>query len=473
MLELVPNEPSLGSRQPPSNRHAEQAALGAVLIKPTVLDELLALAVDDFLFPDHREILEAMRALDGRGLKVDPIVLADELKTRGVLGKLEGGEAYLLTLANATPTAENVEYYVRIVAAKATLRRLIATCAEISSSAYGDLGDVEEFLREARAKVTEIDVPGGAGPQPIGPDLDPLLEELERRAQQPEAFALQTGLRAFDEKTGGLHAPSMIVVAANPGMGKTSWAWNVAIHNARRALPVLVFSLEMKRKQLVERAIVLEARVNSHSVRLGRLSTQDWVRIHGASARLVGANLMVDDRNLTSKGICATARRWWQRWKYQKNPRDASTPMLGLVVIDYLGLVESDDPDERTRERQVARMSRRFKLLAMELGIPVVLISQLSRDNTKAKEGSKPRRPVLSDLRDSGAVEADADMVVFTWREGDPERVNGVLRQHAELLVPKNRIGGVTGDVDCEWFPEFMAYEDAQVDAEQAEMQFP
>lgn len=453
------------TRSPPHSLEAERAALGSVLIRSSALDDLHDLQVDDFFLPAHREILEAMRAVALRNRTVDVLALADELKAQGMLTRLEGGAVYLNELANATPTAENVRQYAGIVAAKATLRRIIATCADAMSTAYAD-GDPEELLNRLRISVGDIELPTSKGPVRVGDVVGKTIDGIQKRGEEPEKYLVPTGLARVDRKIGGLRANHLIVVAANPGKGKTSFVWNVAINAALAGVPVLVFSLEMEQDELIERGLSYLGRINGRAVSLGRMSVEEWHRVHRAGATLdrdretdQEVPLYVDDRKLTASQVCAEARRW--RAKHP-SPR-------AMIVIDYLGLVESDT-DERTREREVAKMSRQFKLLAhrTQANAPVVLCAQLNRDNVSTKDG-KPRPPVLRDLKDSGAIEADADMVIFPWWEGRPPATG---THPAELRIGKYR-GGAVSEIDVIWEPEYMTFADVPEDDDQQQMDLP
>lgn len=445
--------PAPAERVPPHDLQAEKSALGSVLIKPAALDDLADLEVDDFFLPAHREIVEAMRAVAKRAPAIDVVILADELKARGVLAKLDGGENYLLVLANATPTAENVRYYAGIVANKAMLRRLIATCAEIQSTAYGDFGDEPDaFLAEAQRKLGEIELHGAAGPVRVGDAVSDVLQAMEDRGNKPESFLIPTGIKSMDHRIGGLRGGHLIVVAANPGRGKTAWAVNVAVHAAlAEGIPVLIFSIEMETYELIERMLAGKARVNGRSVSHGRMNYPEWQRVTTAASALAEypdgrpVPLYVDDRKLTAGQVCAQARRW----------RAQHPDSRALIVIDYLGLVLPDE-EEKSREREVAKMSRAFKLLGhkTKANASVIMCCQLNRDN-KGKDG-KMRTPVVGDLRESGSIEADADMVILPWWEGDP----GATGRHpADLIIGKHR-GGPKGVIRVDWEPEFLTFTD-------------
>ena len=289
---------------------------------------------------------------------------------------------------------------------------------------------------------------------------------MERRAEKPEESLVPTGIKSVDEKLAGFRSNELIVVAANPGRGKTAFAFNMAVRAAvLQKIPTLVFSLEMSLDQLIERAIAGEAKVNGRHVSLGRMTMAQWDRVNQASAVLDvdredrPVPLYVDDRKLTASRICAEARRWRAR---HPNPR-------ALIVIDYLGLVRPDR-EERNREREIAKMSGMFKCLShrTEADCPVVMISQLNRENMKGKDG-KPRPPILSDLRESGAVEQDADAVLFPWWEGEPAPTG---RHPAELIIGKFR-NSAKGKAKMDWWPEYTLFTDPTDPDDEAQGELP
>ncbi|MES1158005.1 MAG: DnaB-like helicase N-terminal domain-containing protein, partial [Haliangium ochraceum] len=271
MLDVVSSQSNPG-RSPPHNLDAERSVLGGVFIKPTSFDEVAtALQIDDFFLPAHREIFEAMLAIDKRRQPLDVIAVADELRVRGMIARLEGGELYLLTLTNSVPTAENIAHYTRLVKEKATLRRLIAACAEIQSRAAGDFGDFEEFLDEAETQVFKVAQQNRRESYSSSSDLmEEVLHNLEvRTAERKAVTGVPTGFTKLDEITAGLQRENLIVVAARPGGGKTSWAVNVAVNAAMQGIPVLIFSLEMSKYELMERMLAAETRIDSGKIKRG------------------------------------------------------------------------------------------------------------------------------------------------------------------------------------------------------------
>src|SRR4051812_3483393 len=335
-------------RLPPHSLEAERSTLGGVLIKPAAFDEMATLlTADDFFFPAHREIFEAMLEIEKRRQPIDPIGLGDELKIRGALPRLEGGESYLMTLASSVPTAENIAHYVRIVKEKATLRRLIGACAEIQSRAYGEFGNYEDFLDEAETAVFKVAQQNRRESfLPVGEMMGDVLEAIEARARDgKEITGVATGFTKFDAMTAGLQPENLIIVAARPGVGKTSWAVNVACNAALlHKIPVLIFSLEMSKYELMERMLAGEARIDSSRMRRGMIEYTDWKnRIYPAGGRLSGAPILIDDSAAPSiLEMRAKARRFRSAPRYFPPPVVTSDGREqrrhGLIVVDYLQL---------------------------------------------------------------------------------------------------------------------------------------
>src|SRR3954466_5781117 len=421
MLEVVSSQPS-SSRQPPHNLEAEKSVLGGVLIKPAAFDEVATgLQVDDFFLPAHREIFEAMLAIDKRQQPLDVIAVADELRVRGMVARLEGGEAYLLALSNSVPTAENINHYGRLVKEKAPLRRLIAACAEIQSRAYGDFGQFEEFLDEAETQIFKVAQRTRRETYSSAEDImEEVLHNIEVRAAERKAVTgVPTGFTKLDEITAGLQRENLIIVAARPGGGKTSWAVNVAMHAAMKKIPVLIFSLEMSKYELMERMLAGEARIDSSRIKRGFLEYSDWKnKIHPASGRIAEAPILIDDSSAISiMEIRAKARRFRSDPRYfpQQELVDGRAPPapLGLIVVDYLQLARGGGGRrDENRQQEIAEISRGLKALAKDLKVPIIAVSQLNREVEK-REG----KPKLSDLRESGAIEQDADLIIFIHRD--------------------------------------------------------
>jgi len=439
-LALADSGPS--GRLPPHNLEAERSALGGVLVKPLAFDEMATvLTADDFFLPAHREIFAAMMELEQRRQPIDVVSLGDELKSRGALPRLEGGSSYLITLANSVPTAENISHYVRLVKEKATLRRLIAACAEIQSRAYGEFGNYEEFLDDAETQVFKVAQQNRRESfQPVGELLGDVVNELQTRSmERRQITGVPTGFTKLDEITAGLQPENLVIVAARPGVGKTSWAINVATHAALdHGIPVLIFSLEMSKFELMERMLAGEARIDSSRMRRGMIEYGDWkAHIYPAADRLTKAPILIDDSAAPNiLELRAKARRFRGNPKYFPQQGDGRAP-LGLMVVDYLQLARGmGGRREDSREREIADISRGLKALAKDLRIPVIAVSQLNR----GLERREDKRPQLSDLRESGAIEQDADLILFIHRE-EMYGTEGAERNKAELIIGKNRHG--------------------------------
>jgi replicative DNA helicase len=439
-------------RQPPRSVEAERAVIGSLLLLPEACDEVaLLVRAEDFYDDAHRAIFAHMMALHDDGRQIDPTLLAQRLKDAGQY-ELVGGAAYLLELSQDVATAAHAEYYARIVRDKAVLRSLIHASTDIIQEAYEPATSAREMLARAEERVFRIlDTKGDSQVRPVRDVLHDSLARIDARMQRQHAYGgLETGLMDYDDLTGGLHDSELVILAARPSMGKTALALNIAEHVAidGAAKPVLVVSLEMSALELGDRILCSRARVNSHRLRNGQLNAEDSRRLVQTAADISRAPLFIDDspsRNMTE--IAATARRL----KRQEG--------LAMVVIDYLQLIEPDNPRD-PRQEQVARISRRLKGLARELSLPVLCLAQLNRQ----VEATRDSRPQLSHLRESGAIEQDADVVVFVHRDEfyqtndeDRERVKG----QADLMIRKQR-NGPTGDVKLTWLHEFTRFENFQ-----------
>jgi replicative DNA helicase len=458
-LSLISDPSKDAARIPPHSADAERACLGSVLIKPTALDEMAELTPGDFFVAPHADIFEAMRALSARVRTIDVVTVTDELTAAGLIGRLEGGLSFLLGLANSTPTAENAKHYAATVASKAALRRVIAACSEIASAAYANVESAEDFLGDARQKLAGIDVEGVEGPVSIPDDVDRVVSDMEKRGLNPERFLISTGIDSVDAIITGLLPQTVTIIAANPSRGKTAWALNTIIRAAtKQKVPCLFFSLEMSRSQIIERALAFQTRINGRGITQGKLSGQEWYSVETAAREWQRAKIpiWIDERVHAASRLCAVARRWRAQRRTERLASGMSKDEadLAVVAIDYLGLVRGDEQSE-SRRAEVAAMSRAFKALAKNEKLAVILCAQLNRQNMK--EGI-PRAPNLSDLRDAGEIEQDADVVLFPWWEGTPPDFGPF---EAEILVRKNR-NGPTGEAPIIWEREFMTFSDRQ-----------
>jgi replicative DNA helicase len=430
---------------PPQSIEAEESVLGGVLLDNTALDRALEfIAADDFYREAHRKIMRAMIELNQRGEPVDLVTLADALKGRGDLQDV-GGAAYVAELAEKVPTAANVGYYARIVRQKSVLRSLIHTATEIATRGYESGADVDQFLDDAEHKIFEISErkvrPQFFRIREIMVDSMKAIEQLYERKELVTGVA--TGFIDFDRMTAGLQPSDLIVVAGRPSMGKTAFALNIAQHAALTAkIGVGVFSLEMSKEQLVLRMLCSEARVDQSKVRAGFAAERDFPKLAMAAGRLAEAPIYIDDTPaLSVLELRAKARRL-------KRERESK---LGMIIVDYLQLMRGHDGADN-REQEISGISRSLKALAKELSVPVVALSQLNRQvETRAE-----KRPVMADLRESGAIEQDADVIAFLYRPIVYDK--NAEERAAEVIVAKQRNGPI-GNVPLTFMSEYTRFE--------------
>ncbi len=435
-------------RKLPFSMPAEQSLLGAVLIDPVSLNEVAALINgDDFYLGEHKQIYLAMQELFLANREIDVVTLIDMLVTKGVYDK-SGGEDYIRTLTEAVPDALNIKDYARIVKEKSVLRQLIAASGEISESAYSEQEDVASILDHAESLIFNIaqgrDTKNFRHIREVLQDVYSHLQELRTNAEATQGT--KTGFSALDRVLAGMGKSDLVLVGARPGMGKTSFALNIATNVAKQTgKAVCIFSLEMSAEQLVNRVLASEALVNSYALRTGDLTPEDWEHLAVASGELSGCDILIDD----TSGMTVTAMK--AKLRRVQN--------LGMVVIDYLGLMQGDRHNDN-RVQEVSEISRSLKIMAKELMVPVVCCAQLSR----GPESRTDKKPMLSDLRDSGAIEQDADTVIFLYRSeyyksGEATDQNTSI---AEVIIAKNRHGS-TGTVNMGWngqFTKFLTIED-------------
>ena len=429
---------------PPSDIEAEQAVLGSMLTdKDAVISAIEVLKPEDFYREDNKAIYEAILNLYNRAEPVDIITLKSELATQGKLEQV-GGLEYLAELPEKVPTTANVEKYIKIVEEKAILRNLIKTANEIISLGYDPTQEVENIMDAAEKKIFDImQSKNQKGYSPMKDILVDTFSQLEKLYNQKEPITgVPTGFADLDYKTAGLHESDLILIAARPAMGKTAFALNIATNAAVRAkVPVAVFSLEMSKEQLVNRILCSEAMVDSNKVRTGRIEEGDWVKLAGAIGPLSEADIYVDD----TPGISVMEiRAKCRKLKLEKN--------IGLVVIDYLQLISASGKRGGSREQEISEISRSLKILAKELNVPVIALSQLSR----AAEQRPDHRPMLSDLRESGAIEQDADIVMFLYRD-DYYNEDSEKKNIAEIIIAKHRSGS-TGTVELLWLGKYTKF---------------
>jgi replicative DNA helicase len=430
---------------PPHSIEAEESVIGGVLLDNTSLDRALEIIVpDDFYREAHRKIMRAILDLSDRHEPVDLVTLADALRSRSELQDV-GGAAYLAELAERVPTAANVAYYARIVKEKALLRSLIQTTSEIATRCFEPQADVESFLDEAEHRIFEV------SERKTRPSFfrlrDIVVESMKAVEQLYERKELVTGVPTgyvdLDRKTAGLQPGDLVIVAGRPSMGKTALALNIAQYAALESgTGVAVFSLEMSKEQLVFRMLCSEARVDQAKVRAGFAAERDYPRLAIAAERLAEAPIYIDDTPaLSVLELRAKSRRL-------KREREAN---LGLVIVDYLQLMRGPAAD--SREQEISSISRSLKALAKEINIPVVALSQLNRQ----VEQRADKRPVMADLRESGAIEQDADVIMFLYRPYvyDPKNAD---EREAEVIIAKQR-NGPTGTVPMTFFAEHTRFE--------------
>ena len=427
----------------PFSMPAEQSLLGSVLIDPAALNEVAdLLTAEDFYLSEHKQIYLAMHELFLTNSEIDVVTLIDMLVVKGIYDK-SGGEDYIRTLTEAVPDALNVKDYARIVKEKSVLRQLIAACGEISEAAYSEQESVTSILDHAEHLIFNIaqgrDTKNFRHIREVLGDVYGHLHELTTNKEATQGT--QTGFSALDRVLAGMGKSDLVLVGARPGMGKTSFALNIATNVAKQTKKaVCIFSLEMSADQLVNRVLASEALVNSYALRTGELSPEDWEHLAVAAGELAGCDILIDD----TSGMTVTAMK--AKLRRVQN--------LGMVVIDYLGLMQGDGHKDN-RVQEVSEISRSLKIMAKELMVPVICCAQLSR----GPESRTDKKPMLSDLRDSGAIEQDADTVIFLYRSeyynnGD---TGGQDISIAEVIIAKNRHGSV-GTVEMGWNGQFTKF---------------
>lgn len=431
-------------RNPPQNISAEQAALGSMLLQEdAILHGVDILRPEDFYKKSHQIIFKCILELFEKSRGVDLVTLTEELNRINLLEEI-GGVTYLTNLINSVPTAANIEYYIKIIEEKSILRNLINSATKIISMGYEEKEDAKILLDKAEHLIFEVSERNlGQSFVPIKELITDSYEKIEDLYHREEFITgVPSGFDEFDEITTGFQPSEFIVIAGRPGMGKTAFCMSIAQYaSISKNIPVAIFSLEMSKSQLVQRMLCSEARIDAQNLRKGRLVEKDWAPLSMAAGRLASANIFIDDTaGITCLEIKAKARRL----KAQYN--------LGLVIIDYLQLISSSGRTEN-RQQEISEISRSLKGLARELNVPVIAVSQLSR----AVEQRIERRPRLSDLRESGAIEQDADLVVFIYRE-EYYKPKTEKKGIAEVIISKQR-NGPTGKVELTFVREYAKFE--------------
>ena len=430
---------------PPSSEEAEKSTLGSMLLDreaiPTAVENLQE---EDFYWNKHAIIYNAICKLFDQGDPVDLVTLTEKLREEDKLEEI-GGAAYITTLVNSVPTAANIKHYAKIVEEKSILRGLIKTANQISKLGYKDEGEVDDLLDQAESLIFEVSekrsVKEFSGIKDVLMDTFDDLEELHKN--KGDVTGVPTGFRDLDKMTSGFQESDLIIIAARPSMGKTALALNIAQYaSVEQDTSVAIFSLEMSKSQLVQRMLCSEAQVNSHRLRTGQLRDTDWRRLSQAAGRLGESDIFIDD----TPGITVMEMR-------AKARRIKAEHGLDLILIDYLQLMQGSGNTE-SRQQEVSKISRSLKGLGRELNVPVVSLSQLSR----AVEQRNDKRPQLSDLRASGSIEQDADVVAFIYRDEyynpDTEK-KGIT----EIIVGKQRNGPV-GTVELAFQKEYTKFVD-------------
>lgn len=432
-------------RLPPQNIEAEQSVLGSLLIDPNAIIAVASfLRPEDFYRETHRDIFAAMLALHERREPVDLLTVCDELERRQQLAAV-GGAAYLTSLINMVPTSIHVEHYGRIVERTAVLRRLIDAAGKIAALAYQESGEVEQIIDQAESILFEVSERRVTQALvPIGEVLGRYFDRIEYlHEHQGELIGLPTGFVDLDKILNGLQKSDLIVVAGRPGMGKTSFGLALARHAAlRHNAVVAIFTMEMSASQLVQRLISSETGIDSQRLRLGRIQDSEWEIFVRASGTLAESKIFVDDTpSPTPMEIRTKARRL------------AAEHPIDLIIIDYLQLMQAGGVRAENRVQEISYISRALKGLARELDVPVVALSQLSR----AVESRQDKHPILSDLRESGSIEQDADVVIFLYRD-EMYNPDTELQNIAEVIVAKHR-NGPTGTVTLRFRKELVRFE--------------
>lgn len=441
MARELKQTPSL----PPQNLEAEVSVLGAMMISPGAINNVIGKVHEtDFYRDSHREIFRTITELFGHGSPVDPITVTENLAQRGVLEGV-GGKAYIHTLVATVPAAANAPHYADIVRENSVLRSLIQVGNRIAELGYERPGEVRQLLDQCEQMVFEISqeqIRGEA--RPLKDLLSEQFERIEKLHEQGSRISgIPTGFPDLDKITSGFQRSNLIILAARPSVGKTALALDIAQNIAlKEDIRVVIFSLEMSDSELAQRMMCSQGRVDSQRLRTGSVGPDDWAKLTEACARLERAPITVVDTPGTNMlEIQALTRRL------------ASKQAVGLVIIDYLQLMMGDSNRYENRQQEITKISRSLKIMARDLKVPVLAISQLSR----AVESRTPPRPQLSDLRESGAIEQDADMVMFIYR---PKEESGHPGTAAELIVAKHRNGPI-GSVDLVFQDKYTSFSSA------------
>jgi len=449
------SRPAPVGRIPPQNLDAERSVLGGILLDSSAFDDVQEICkAEDFYREAHRKVFEAMSTLAKKSEPIDRVTLKDALTQQGVFASI-GGDDFIDLLDKVVPVTTNVAWYARIVREKAVARRMIEAGQAIAAQGFEQQGEVGDFLDDAQRRIFAIteqqNQTGFVAVQTIVKDAFKQIESLY--ARQEEITGISTGFADLDRMTSGFQPGDLVILAARPSMGKTAFCLNIAAHAAIRArfnakkIGVAMFSLEMPSVQLVMRMLSSEARVDAQRLRTGRLIESDWPKLAHAAGQLAETTMHIDDSpGLTALDLRAKCRRLAAKLLNTEAP-------LGLIIIDYLQLMKGNERIE-SREQQISEISRSLKGLAKELKVPVIALSQLNRSLEKRPD----KRPIMSDLRESGAIEQDADTICFLYREEVYEKDNENVKGVAEVIIGKQRNGPI-GTANVAFLHEFTRFE--------------
>ena len=440
-------------RQMPISVEAEQALLGSIIVDPDSFDKVSGfILAEDFYVEEHKHIYSTLLKMYSQSKSIDAVTLVNGLVEAGFRDSEAGGIQYITLLAESVPSAVNIKDYAKIVKDKSTLRKLINICDEISTDAYNEGNEVRTIIDSAEQKIFDLSHNSDAKEfKHIRDVLATVYKDLEITQQNKGAVTgTKTGFAGIDRMLVQMGKGDLVIVGARPGMGKTSFALNIATNVAKATRKaVAIFSLEMSCEQLVTRILSSEALVDSHTLRTGQISDEDWVNLADVSSSLSGCDIYIDDTSaITTTEMKSKLRR---------------LPELGLVVIDYIGLMQTTANTDN-RAQQVGEISRNLKIMAKDFGIPIVCCAQLNR-GTESRPGAG-KRPTLADLRDSGSIEQDADIVLFLYRDEYYKDISGMhgddenaadSANTAEVIIAKNRHGSV-GNVKMGWIGQFTKF---------------
>lgn len=434
-----------GERVPPHDVEAEAALLGAMLLdREVVADVGDKVTVDDFYVGVHRHVYEAIQSLDERGDAIDAVTVKDELRRRKTFEQVGGGEA-LIRLMESVPSSAGAVHHAKIVSDRARLRRLIRASQENLSDAFEATEVVADIVDRAEQRIFDVSKGEDGDSGSVKDLLHETFDRIESRQGRDAGTltGLDTGFLDLNEQLDGLHSGNLVIIAARPSMGKTSFAMNIAVRSALRTKKaILVFSLEVPKEQVVENALCATARVNAHKMRRGMLNDDDWPRLTNAANELSQTDILIDD----TPGVSAMAMR-------AKARRVAAKYDLGLIVVDYLQLMTY--PGAESRLHEITMISQALKTTARQLRVPVVALSQLNR----AVDAREDHRPRMSDLRESGSIEQDADVIMFLYREAYYKELSEEKAPESEVIVAKHR-NGPTGTIKLLFFSQYLSFED-------------